>query len=218
MDVRHRYVFTNALIVFPAGYRYEAQPYAMRAPEVFLGQGGTGPSQVWAVAAMLLCWTKPGVLGLWDSPHFLIDKAWCMAKIKRLFPNWDIPTPDEVEQDSLKVTVNSARRMSREEPDLQVILPLEKEMQKVEMPQQLRNLLRLMLPLDQEVVHRFECSSAGLPERRSCTSSHLYQSIPLVQGRELEAAILCYKVVTSKKIRCLDRLVPVAHDTRLSSR
>ncbi|KAE9980579.1 hypothetical protein EG328_000216 [Venturia inaequalis] len=135
-------------LVFPAGHRFEAQPYAMRAPEVFLGQACTEPSQVWAVAAMLLCWIKPGILGAWDSPHFLIDKAWSMAKIKRLFPNWNIPTPDEVEGDSLKVAVRSARRMSQEEPGLQVIPPLEEEMRGVEMPQQLRDLLRLILVVD----------------------------------------------------------------------
>ncbi|KAG4440058.1 hypothetical protein IFR05_004451 [Cadophora sp. M221] len=75
-------------LVFPAGHRYEVQPYAMRAPEVFLGHACSEPSQFWAVAAMLLCWIKPGVLGAWDSPHLLINKAWSMAKIKRLFPKW----------------------------------------------------------------------------------------------------------------------------------
>ena len=68
------------LIVLPTGDRFEAQPYSMRAPEVCLGQACTEPSQVWAVAAMVLCWVKPGILGEWDSPHFLIDKAWSMAK------------------------------------------------------------------------------------------------------------------------------------------
>lgn len=146
--MRDTRLYSNTLIVFPAGHRFEAQPYSMRAPEVFLGQACTEPSQVWAVAAMLLCWIKPGVLGEWDSPHFLIDKAWSMVKIKRLFPNWNIPTPDEVEGDALKAAVNSARRMSREEPDLQAILPLTEETRGVEMPQQLRDLLRFMLVAD----------------------------------------------------------------------
>ncbi|KAH7351217.1 kinase-like domain-containing protein [Rhexocercosporidium sp. MPI-PUGE-AT-0058] len=135
-------------LVFPAGHRYEAQPYAMRAPEVFLGHACTESSQVWAVAAVLLCWIKPGVLGAWDSPHCLINKAWSMAKSKRLFPNWNIPSPDEVEGDSFKATVKSARRMSQEEPGLQAILPLEEEIRGVEMPQQLRELLRLVLVVD----------------------------------------------------------------------
>jgi hypothetical protein len=53
--IGERYTPLLTLIVFPTGHRFEAQPYSMRAPEVFLGQACTEPSQVWAVAAMLLC-------------------------------------------------------------------------------------------------------------------------------------------------------------------
>ncbi|KAM3086169.1 hypothetical protein ACMFMG_000306 [Clarireedia jacksonii] len=117
----------------------------MRAPEVFLGEACTEPSQVWAIAAMLLCWIKPGVLGPWDSPHFLINEAWSRAKIKRLFPSWDLPAPNNVEGHSLKTAVKVAKRVSQEEPAVLVILPFEEETKKVEMPQQLRDVLRLML-------------------------------------------------------------------------
>lgn len=68
-----------------------------------------------------------------------------MAKIKRLFPHWNIPTPDEVEGHSLKAAVDSAKCFSEEVPDLQAILPFDEEIQKVEIPQQLRDLLRFML-------------------------------------------------------------------------
>ncbi|KAF2816716.1 uncharacterized protein BDZ99DRAFT_375363 [Mytilinidion resinicola] len=132
-------------LVVPAGHFFNAQPYAMRAPEVFLGQACTKPSQIWAVAAMLLCWIKPGVLGAGDSPHPFVNEAWCMSKIKRLFPNWYIPTPDEVERHTLKSAVEFAIRFSEEEPIPQAISPFEKETQKVEIPEQLRDLLRLML-------------------------------------------------------------------------
>ncbi|PGH01636.1 serine/threonine protein kinase [Polytolypa hystricis UAMH7299] len=132
-------------LVFPSGDRLKAQPYSMRAPEVFLGQACTELSQVWAVSAMLFCWIMPCVLGAWDSPHFFVNDAWSMAKIKRLFPGWKIPTPDEIEGHVLKVAVRAARRMSEDERDVQAILPFEEETQKVEMPQQLRDLLRLML-------------------------------------------------------------------------
>ena len=117
----------------------------MRAPEVFLGQACTEPSQVWAVAAMLLCWIKPGVLGAWDSPHYMINEAWSMAKTKQLFPNWKIPTPDEVDGDVLKAIVQSARSLGKKVPELQKVLPFNEEMQKVEMPQQLQGLLHFML-------------------------------------------------------------------------
>lgn len=85
----------------------------MRAPEVFLGKACTEPSQVWAVAAMLLCWLKPGVLGVWDSPYPLINEAWSIVKIQRLFPHWETLTPEMVKGDTLKVTLNSAQSLSK---------------------------------------------------------------------------------------------------------
>jgi serine/threonine protein kinase len=116
----------------------------MRAPEVFLGKACTELSQVWAVAAMLLCWIKPGVLGAWDSPLLLLNNAWSMAKIQRLFAYWEISTS---ETDVLKATVESARCLS-EVLELQSILHLDEETKKVEMPQQLRDLLRFILVPD----------------------------------------------------------------------
>lgn len=120
----------------------------MRAPEVFLGKACTEPSQVWALAAILFCWIKPGVLGVWDSPHPLINEAWCMAKIKRLLPHWNIAPLDEVDGHSLKAAVDAARSLSKEVPDLQAILPFDEEAEKVEMPPQLRDRLRFMLVPD----------------------------------------------------------------------
>lgn len=117
----------------------------MRAPEVFVGQACTEPSQVWAVAAMLLCWIKPGVLGVWDCPHPLINEAWCMAKIRQLFPHWDTPTPDEVHTHVLKTAVKSARSLCAKVPELEAILPFDEETKKVEMPHQLRDVLRFMM-------------------------------------------------------------------------
>ncbi|KAF1950008.1 kinase-like protein [Byssothecium circinans] len=132
-------------LVVPAGHLFNAQPYAMRAPEVFLGQACTQPSQVWAVAAMLLCWIKPRVLGVGDSPHPFINEPWCMAKIKRLFPNWYIPPPDEFERPTLKAEVEVAISFAEEEQIPEAISPFEEETRKVEIPEQLRDLLRLML-------------------------------------------------------------------------
>ncbi|RAK84363.1 hypothetical protein BO79DRAFT_158633 [Aspergillus costaricaensis CBS 115574] len=111
-------------LVVPSGSLCNAQPYAMRAPEVFLGQACAEPSQVWAVAAMLLCWINPGVLGVWNSPHPFINDAWCMAKIKRLFPHWKIPHSDSVEGHSLKAAVDAAKSFSKEVSELQAISPL----------------------------------------------------------------------------------------------
>lgn len=113
--------------------------------EDFLGQLCAEQSQVWAAATMLLCWIKPGALGAWDSPHSLINEAWFMAKIKRLFPDWNMLAPDKVEDPLLKVAVNSAEQYSEEVPELQAISRFYKEARKIDMLQQLRDLLRFML-------------------------------------------------------------------------
>jgi len=139
------------MAVYPSGDMIRAYPFAMRAPEVYLDHTCTEPSQVWAVAAMLLCWIKPSVLGVHDSPHSMLNEAWAMAKIKRLFPNWSLPPPEEVPREVLRTAIRIARRISREEPEMQNILALEEETQKVEMPQQLRDLLGLMLVVDPSV-------------------------------------------------------------------
>ncbi|KAE8329157.1 hypothetical protein BDV39DRAFT_203421 [Aspergillus sergii] len=128
----HITAMVGDLGLVPVGSLFNGQPYAMRAPEIFLGQPCKEPSQVWEVATMLLCWIKPGILGAWDSPHPLIDEAWCMAKIKRLFPHWGIPTPNEVMRYTLKAAVKSANCFSKAVPELQVILPFDREIQKVD--------------------------------------------------------------------------------------
>lgn len=139
---------TDRSIVVPDSYLFNGQPYAMRAPEVFLGQPCNKLSQVWAVAALLLCWIKPGVLGARDSPHPLINEAWCMAKLRRLFPGWHIPTPEQVERPTLRSAVESAILLSEDDEGPQWIAPFEKETQKLKMPDQLRDLLRFMLAVD----------------------------------------------------------------------
>ncbi|KAI1929630.1 hypothetical protein LOZ66_005157 [Ophidiomyces ophidiicola] len=93
----------------------------------------------------------PGILGAVGSPSPCIDNAWSIAKIKRPFPGWNIPHPDEVERSTLKLAVEYAAEFadgSEGAEDLQAILTFEEETRKVEMPQQLRDFLRLMLECD----------------------------------------------------------------------
>lgn len=97
---------------------------------------------------MLLCWIKPGILGAGDSPRPFIDEAWCMAKIKRLFPDWDVPAPEEVERRTLQSAVEFAVRFSEEESVPRAISPFGEETQKVKIPEQLRQLFRSMLAVD----------------------------------------------------------------------
>ncbi|KAH6704015.1 kinase-like domain-containing protein [Leptodontidium sp. MPI-SDFR-AT-0119] len=42
---------------------YQVQPFAMRAPEVWQGYSCTHRSEVWSLAATVLAWAKPGILG-----------------------------------------------------------------------------------------------------------------------------------------------------------
>ena len=117
----------------------------MRAPEVFLGQACTKKSQIWAIAAMLLCWIKPGILGAGDSPHPFLNESWSMAKIKRLFPGWKVPTADEVKTHTLKAHVDISIRLSEEERIPRAISPFDIETRKFRIPEELRNILRLMM-------------------------------------------------------------------------
>lgn len=126
--------------VFPAGSRYNVQPMALRAPEVWLGQACSNCSQIWAVAAMLFCWIKPGILGSWGSPHSIFDDMWSMAKVKRLFPGWDVSNSD------MSDAVNDLTRME----EMEAIAPFPEEVQKVDMPQNLKDLLHTMLVTDPE--------------------------------------------------------------------
>ncbi|KAG5305526.1 hypothetical protein I7I50_05961 [Histoplasma capsulatum G186AR] len=130
-------------LVFQSGSRCSAQPYAMRAPEVWQGQPCTEPSQVWALAAMLLCWMKPGILGTWGCPSPMIRESWCIAKLMRLFPSWTIPSLDN---DVHQCEFNVAKALIDNPPSaLEQISVLEDELQKMNMPIQLMNLLHFML-------------------------------------------------------------------------
>lgn len=122
----------------------------MRAPEVFLGEPCDGPSQVWAIAAMVLVWMKREILGTSDCPHSLLESAWSMGKLKRLFPQWKLPRLDQVEGDVFKTALRICDRVSQEEAPMLEISPLQQEMLKTEMPQQLRELLSFMFVTDPE--------------------------------------------------------------------
>jgi len=123
----------------------------MRAPEVFLGKSCYGPSQVWAIAAMVLVWMKRKLLGSSDAPHPILAKPWSMAKLRRLFPDWKFPNADQITTHELRAAIQISERESREEEVMLEISPLPEEMRKMEIPKQLRDLLSFMLVTDPEV-------------------------------------------------------------------
>ncbi|KAF2453077.1 kinase-like domain-containing protein [Lineolata rhizophorae] len=133
-------------LVYVDGTCSSVQPLAMRAPEVYEGQPCVDRSQTWACAATLFCWMKPGILGAAGSPHPLADEAWCIAKIRRLFPNWSpSPTDDSLQQSIFR---SSERFIENPRPDLKSISSLEDEMQAIDMLPEVRDLLRYLFVTD----------------------------------------------------------------------
>ncbi|MCJ1382443.1 hypothetical protein MMC17_005556 [Xylographa soralifera] len=77
VDTDHPIVKIGDLgLVRPDGLWHHVQPFAMRAPEVYRGLACVHQSQVWAVAATLLCWIKPGVIGTAGCPGSLYREGW----------------------------------------------------------------------------------------------------------------------------------------------
>ncbi|KAI2642927.1 hypothetical protein GGS21DRAFT_544959 [Xylaria nigripes] len=80
--------------IIKSGTVHECQPLAMRAPEIWLLEPCTEAAQIWAIAAMILCWIKPGILGSRGSPFFTLDQGWSMARLNKLFPEWKFSIPN----------------------------------------------------------------------------------------------------------------------------
>ncbi|KAI0896252.1 kinase-like domain-containing protein [Annulohypoxylon nitens] len=130
--------------VLPAGL-YTNVPYAMRAPEIFLGEKCTPPSQVWAVGAMLLTWMKPSLLGVGGCPRPEIDDFWCLMKMKQLFlDQTDFPTDDPNQLVDLKIV----REFIESQTPLRIICPFEEEAKRLGLPEAITDILRLMLVVD----------------------------------------------------------------------
>ncbi|KAG4431832.1 hypothetical protein IFR05_012694 [Cadophora sp. M221] len=67
---------------------YQFQPFAMRAPEVWQGYSCTHRSEVWSLAATVLAWAKPGILGTAGIKDGVWPELWCIANLMRAFPKW----------------------------------------------------------------------------------------------------------------------------------
>jgi serine/threonine protein kinase len=135
---------------FPSGTKYDVQGSVMRAPEVYRGLPCTYASQVWACAAMLLGWLKPGILGPHGVPGNLMRNSWCVAKLKRLFPDWNDPPIDDLFTFRKANFIISEMWLKQSPPILKAILPLEEEMERMGLLPELRDVLRLMFVTDPE--------------------------------------------------------------------
>nr|POE78632.1 hypothetical protein CFP56_62883 [Quercus suber] len=81
--------------VHTIGEAYDCQPFAMRAPEVWRGLPCRHQSETWALAAMLLVWMNPRLLGTSGlENYFMLATVWSIAKLMQLFPGWRGPPSD----------------------------------------------------------------------------------------------------------------------------
>ncbi|RMZ82655.1 hypothetical protein DV738_g1631, partial [Chaetothyriales sp. CBS 135597] len=138
-------------LVFPDASRLKAQPMALRAPEVWLGLPCTNPSQVWAIGAITLCFLRPGILGEHDAPEPRPQtfSIWSIAKVGRLFPEWNPQPPESVTDDQILIPIELARKLLRQpRGGLEKIMPLEEEMEEAKIPPELVDLLRFMFVLE----------------------------------------------------------------------
>ena len=68
-----------------------------------------------------------------------------MAKIKRLFPDWDFSVAlNEAKRLTVRTAIEHAVSLSEEEEILQAISPFDEESLKMVIPEELKKLLRLM--------------------------------------------------------------------------
>ncbi|KAI1215152.1 kinase-like domain-containing protein [Annulohypoxylon truncatum] len=128
--------------ILPVGVYTGTQPYAMRAPEVFCGKPCTALSQVWSTAAMILVWMRPGVLGIHGSKSEFLQEAWCMAKIKRLFPDQFAGLEPE---DSILEAIITTR------PELRTMQTFKGVTHELGVAREVKDVLRIMFTLNWNV-------------------------------------------------------------------
>ncbi|KAI1085990.1 kinase-like domain-containing protein [Rostrohypoxylon terebratum] len=133
--------------VYPTGVHTKVQPYAMRAPEIFKDQTCTERSQVWAIAAMVLVWMNPDLLGVGDCPHSAIDESWCRMKMKLLFPDQVHFADYDYIQQLFSLIVPG---FVKAQPKLEAIFTFEEETEVLGVPQEIRDVLRLMFVVDKD--------------------------------------------------------------------
>ena len=149
---RHRHV-VDVSIVYPDGYRKPAQPFNMRAPEVYQGFGCTHKSTIWALAATLICWIRPGILGTPGNRFRLPVEGWCIAKFLVLFPDWVDPSTDN---ESVQADFNLGKAIAGEsvkqgQNEYVNLSPFDDEVKGINLSNELKDLFRHLLKVDPEM-------------------------------------------------------------------
>ncbi|KAM3422435.1 hypothetical protein BST61_g2785 [Cercospora zeina] len=130
------------------GSAYECQPFAMRAPEVWRGLACTRQSEVWALAALLLSWMNPRILGTSGINGYITAPIWSIAKLMQLFPCWKgRPSDKEFRQEEFEIAEMLLREPDSERPGEKrvKVMSLDEEMQALQMPLILQDLMRALL-------------------------------------------------------------------------
>ncbi|PWY81600.1 hypothetical protein BO94DRAFT_470166 [Aspergillus sclerotioniger CBS 115572] len=107
-----------------------------RAPETHFYEFCTSASQLWSVGATLLSWINPFLLNYARCPTPEMIPALCMSKLKRLFPEWYIPDPGQLE-------LNNVVKV-----DLDCIAPFETQLTSLGVPREITDVLALMMIID----------------------------------------------------------------------
>ncbi|KAL5317731.1 hypothetical protein ACEPPN_014829 [Leptodophora sp. 'Broadleaf-Isolate-01'] len=106
--------------------KYQVQPFAMRAPEVWRGYGCSHRSDVWSLAAAVLAWARPGTLGVAATSR--MNETAAIAAKDLL----EAKVPDRPDEQYIKVR------------------SLDEELQSVNISAETANLLRCLLTTDPE--------------------------------------------------------------------
>ena len=123
----------------------------MRAPEVYRGLGCFHRSEVWALAATLFCWIKPGIFGTTGNEYDLPNESWCIAKLMLLFPGWTGPPADNAcIQRVFRLGKLLTEEPIEDKPDEKIVkvLSLENEMQTMGIQPVLMDLFRYLFVVD----------------------------------------------------------------------
>lgn len=125
----------------------------MRTPEIWRELGCSHRSDVWSLAATVLVWLKPGILGFAGAKDDLWPSLWCMTKIMGLFPGWTaLPARTETirkEAIAAKLLLDT-RDLDRPKEMYMNVHPLDDELQTMSISDELSNLLRYLLVPDPE--------------------------------------------------------------------
>lgn len=128
-----------------------------RAPEVWEGCTFIYASQTWALAAMLLAWIQPGMLGVYGCKYSYEEEPWSIVKLRRLFPGWNPPPSKSFKKKKQKNQFGRAEEILEDAmkypnafPDIRKIKPLKEELQGLGVLSELKNLLLYMLVPDVE--------------------------------------------------------------------